>query len=104
MDSWSHYTMNSKEAVEACFNMFRQVTNVPYSYSEESFFFNKGMFTLETRKSLFQLRHQLTIKLMEKEPWDHIEPVLKSMAVQMEVPVDGIGEGLRKEIIVGTRL
>lgn len=101
MDIWSHYTMNSKEATEACFDIFKQVTNVPYSYSEESFFFNRGMFTPETRKSLFQLRHQLTIKMIENAPWEQVEPILKTMAVKMEAPVDGIGEGLMKEIIVG---
>jgi radical SAM superfamily enzyme YgiQ (UPF0313 family) len=103
MEKWSHFTMNSKEATEACFDIFKQVTNVPYSYSEESFFFNRGMFTLEARKSLFQLRHQLTIKMIENAPWEKVEPILKTMAVKMEVPFDGIGEGLMKELIVGTR-
>jgi radical SAM superfamily enzyme YgiQ (UPF0313 family) len=100
MDQWSHYTMNSREAAGACFSMFKEVTNVPYSYSEESFFFNRGMFNLETRKSLFQLRQQLTIKLIENASWGQIEPVLQSMAFQMELPLDGITEGLRTEIIV----
>ena len=100
MDQWSHYTMNSKEAADACYSMFKEVTNIPYSYSEESFFFNRGMFDLETRKSLFRLRQELTINLIEKASWEQIEPVLKTMAVQMELPVDGIGELLRKEIIV----
>jgi radical SAM superfamily enzyme YgiQ (UPF0313 family) len=100
MDQWSHYTMNSKEAAEACYSMFRNVTNVPYSYSEESFFFNRGMFSLETRKSLFQLRQQLTIKMIEKAQCDDIESILKQMAVQMELPLEGIGEGLRTEIIL----
>ena len=54
-----------------------EVTNVPYSYSEESPFFNRGMFTFETRKALFQLRHQLTIKLIENAPWQQMEPILK---------------------------
>ncbi len=92
--------MNSDEASAACHDLFREITNVPYSYSEESFFFNRGMFAFETRRLLFQLRQQLTIKLMESAPWEQIEPILKSMAVQMELPIDGIGEQLRKEILV----
>jgi radical SAM superfamily enzyme YgiQ (UPF0313 family) len=100
MDKWSHSTMNYEGAVKACYDTFKRVTNVPYSYSEESFFFNRGMFTLDTRRTLFQLRQQLTIKLIENAPWAEIEPILQRMAVMMELPVDGIGEGLRREILV----
>jgi len=101
MEKWSHYTMNSDQATEACYDLFKEITNIPYSYSEESYFFNRSMFTFETRKSLFQLRQQLTIKLMEKAPWEQIEPILQSMARNMELPVDGIGENLRHELSVG---
>jgi anaerobic magnesium-protoporphyrin IX monomethyl ester cyclase len=100
MEKWSHYTMNSDDAFKACFDLFKEVTNLPYSYSEESPFFNRGMFTFDTRKSLFRLRHQLTIMLIEKAPWEQIEPVLKSMAKQMEISVDQVGESLRQEISV----
>jgi hypothetical protein len=58
------------------------------------------MFTFATRKSLFQLRQRLTIKLIEKAPWEQIEPILKNMAQHMELPVDTIGESLRREISV----
>jgi p-methyltransferase len=98
MDKWSHFSMNSEETFLASYSIFREVTNVPYSYSEENFFFNRGMFSLATRKSLFQLRHQLTIQLIEKEPWAHIEPILKQMAHLMEISIDSIGENLRQEI------
>jgi anaerobic magnesium-protoporphyrin IX monomethyl ester cyclase len=104
MDNWAHYTMNSTEAAEACHFIFRETTNVPYSYSEESFFFNRGMFSLETRKALFQLRHQLTIKLMENEKWEKIEPVIRSMAEHMELRTNGIGDHLRDEILVSLRM
>jgi len=100
MGNWRHYSMNSNEAYEACHQLFREVTNVPYSYSEESYFFNHGMFTFGTRKTLYQLRQQLTIKLMENALWPDIVSILKNMALLMELPVDAIGEGLRQEIIV----
>jgi len=98
MDKWSHYTMNSGQAAEACDDMFKEVTNLPYSYAEESFFFNRGMFNLETRRSLFQLRQQLTIKLIESAQWNQIEPILINMATQMELSPEGIGEHLMNEI------
>ncbi len=99
MDNWSHYTMQSGEALAACHSLFRQVTNVPYSYPEESYFFNRGMFDLATRRKLFQLRQQLTIKLMENAPWEQTAVILKEMTTLMELPVEGIGEKLRDEII-----
>ncbi|MCK9399347.1 MAG: radical SAM protein [Bacteroidales bacterium] len=100
MEKWSHYTMKSEETFEASYDLFKEVTNVPYSYSEESYFFNRGMFTFGTRKSLFQLRQELTIKLIENAPWEYIEPILKRMAQYMELSVDRIGESLRHEISV----
>jgi radical SAM superfamily enzyme YgiQ (UPF0313 family) len=99
MDQWEHFTMNSYEASEACQFIFREVTNVPYSYSEESFFFNRGMFTFEDRKSLFHLRQQLTIKLMENAAWIEIEPILRNMTGLMELPAEVIGEHLRNKIL-----
>lgn len=100
MEKWTHYTMKSEDTLDASYGIFKEVTNVPYDYSEESNFFNKGMFTFPTRKALFHLRHQFTIKLIEKAPWEHIEPILKSMSQLMDIPADGIGENLRKEISV----
>lgn len=100
MDTWSHYTMNSIQAQEASQLVFREVTNVPYSYSEESFFFNQAMFDLETRRRLFQLRHRLTINLIDKVPWVENEFILKEMTRLMELEADGIGERLSNEIIL----
>lgn len=99
MLDWSHYTMKSKDTLEASYKLFKEITNVPYEYSEESNFFNRGMFTFATRKSLFQMRHQLTIKLIEKAPWNQIETILKDMAQLMEISVDKIDEHLRDEIL-----
>jgi anaerobic magnesium-protoporphyrin IX monomethyl ester cyclase len=98
MDNWSHFTMNSEETFAASYDLFKGVTNVPYSYSEESPFFNRGMFTFETRKALFQLRHQLTIKLIEKAPWEQIERILNNMAYLMGISAGRIGESLEQEI------
>jgi anaerobic magnesium-protoporphyrin IX monomethyl ester cyclase len=103
MDQWSHSTMNSNETFAASYDLFKEVTNVPYSYSEESPFFNRSMFTFETRKALFQLRHQLTIKLVENAPWQQIEALLLKMAQLMEISTDGIEERFRKEISVLNR-
>jgi anaerobic magnesium-protoporphyrin IX monomethyl ester cyclase len=100
MEKWTHYTMKSEDTLDASFGIFREVTNVPYDYSEESNFFNKGMFTFPARKALFHLRHQLTIKLVENAPWEQIEPILKNMSQLMEIPPVRIGESLRQEISV----
>jgi anaerobic magnesium-protoporphyrin IX monomethyl ester cyclase len=100
MENWSHYTMKSEDTVEASYTLFREVTNVPYHYFEESNFFNKAKFSLSTRKLLFQLRQQLTIRLIENAPWDQIEPILRNMAQQMNVSVGNIEESLRNSISV----
>jgi radical SAM superfamily enzyme YgiQ (UPF0313 family) len=100
MDKWSHFTMNSEDAIVASYNLFREVNNVPYHYFEESNFFNRAKFNLPTRKLLFQLRQQLTIKLIENAPWEQIEPILRNLAQKMNLSVDRIGESLRHEISV----
>lgn len=100
MDHWSHYTMNSAQAERACLDVFKGVTNVPYNYSEESNFFNRGMFDFETRKRLFHLRQQLTLMLIGKEPWPAIGPILREMAVKMELPSEGFGENILNEFSV----
>lgn len=99
MQKWSHSTMNSEDASKACYSLFREVTNVPYHYAEESLFFNRAKFNLTTRKSLYQLRHQLTIKLMENAEWDQIEPILKDLAQQMNLSVDKLDESVRDQIL-----
>lgn len=103
MDQWRHFTMNSSQANESCHTIFREVTNVPYSYSEESFFFNRAMFDFETRKSLFQLRQKLTLKFIDHEPWKAIEPVIREMAFRMELPSDRINEHLNNDILLPIR-
>ena len=52
-----------------------------------------------TRKSLYQLRQQLTIKLIENAEWDQIERILKDLAQQMNLSVDKIDESVRDQIL-----
>lgn len=100
VDKWSHYTMNSEEAPGAGYDLFKSVTNLPYAYSEESHFFNRSMFTFAERRALYQLRHRLTIKLVEKAPWTELEPILKDMTVIMDLSPDGIGPHLGQELLL----
>jgi radical SAM superfamily enzyme YgiQ (UPF0313 family) len=95
---WSHNTMNKDEALSNLYTLFKEVNNVPYHYAEESHFFNRMKYNFEAKKSFFQLRHQLTIKLIENQPWQEVENVLKEMAVRLNLPVDGIDVSLRDEI------
>jgi radical SAM superfamily enzyme YgiQ (UPF0313 family) len=99
-DQWSHFTMNSEDAIAASYDLFREVNNVPYHYFEESNFFNRAKFNVQTRKLLFQLRQQLTIRLIENAPWEQIEPILRNIAQNMNFPVGIIGESLRQDISV----
>jgi p-methyltransferase len=99
MEKWSHYTMSSEDSLKACYYLFKEITNVPYHYFEERTLFNREKFNLRTRKSLYQLRQQLTIKLIENATWDQIEPILKDLAQQMKVPVDKIDESVRDQIL-----
>ncbi len=100
MGNWSHYTMNSEEASKACYELFREVSNVPYHYFEESNFFNRAKFTFSERKTLFQLRQQLTIQLIENSPWEQINTVLIEMTRQMKFPIEAIREDLLLDISI----
>lgn len=99
MEKWSHYTMNSEDSFKACHSLFREITNVPYHYFEESNFFNRAKFNLTTRRSLYRLRQQLTIKLIENAEWEEIESILKDLALHMKLSVDKIDESVRDEIL-----
>ena len=93
--------MNSEEALKACHFLFREITNVPYHYFEESIFFNNAKFNLPARKKLYQLRHQLTVKLKEQASWDQIEFILKDVAMHMNLPVVDLDESVRDQILYG---
>lgn len=97
MDHWSHYSMNSNDALTACHNIFRKVSNIPYNYLGESQFFNRGMFDYQTRKELFSLRHQLSTKYMDTAPYEETEHILRRMVSLMGLSTEGI-EKLKGEI------
>ncbi len=88
MDSWSHFTMNSEEAHQACHSLFRDVKNIPYHYPGESHFFNRGMFSREKLSELYKLRHQLTTELMDNVPWEVYKITLRKMVSHMDLPVE----------------
>ncbi len=98
MQNWSHNTMNFEDASKACYSLFSEVTNVPYHYSEESLFFNRAKFDLATRKSLYLLRQQLTVKLIEKAPWSQVERLLLEFARLMNLSADRIDDSFRDQI------
>ncbi len=100
MGKWSHYTMNSEDVYKAGFSLFSGISSIPYHYGEESNFFNRVKFRFPARKSLMQLRQQLTVKLIEDAPWDQAGSILEDMAKQMNLPFTGISESLRNEIFV----
>lgn len=97
--NWTHNTMNKDEALAGLYTLFKEVNNVPYHYAEESHFFNKALYSFEIKQSFFRLRHQLTIKLIEQEPWQEVENLLKEMALILNLPVEGIDSSLQDEII-----
>ncbi|MGE5424453.1 MAG: B12-binding domain-containing radical SAM protein [Syntrophothermus sp.] len=98
MENWSHVTMNSEDAFRGCYYLFREVTNIPYHYSEESSFFNRAKFNLSRRKLLFQLRQQLTVNVIGNGPWEQTEKILSGIAQEMGLPVDKIDANIREQI------
>ena len=76
LDQWSHYTMDSGQARQAGYDLFRQVTNVPYHYSQERTFYNREVFTDEQRSNLFRLRHRLTSGYIDNHSESDIHSVL----------------------------
>jgi len=64
---WSHRTMDSAGAIDACHTIFRGVDKLPYDYEEESTMYNRR-FDPTTRKTLFHLRHSLTVQVLDGAP------------------------------------
>ncbi|MCX6235547.1 MAG: radical SAM protein [Bacteroidetes bacterium] len=100
LDKWSHYTMNSDEAVEYGYDLFRQVTKVPYHYSTERTFYNREAFSDAQRKILFTLRQQLTLEKLRQGNWEGILPLLKAISDTLGFPPFEVNEGFGKEIIL----
>jgi len=100
MDSWSHYTMNSSEAVEYGYNLFKQIPHVPYNYAEESNFFNSRLFKYDQRQTLFQLRQRLTVQLIERSSWELIAATLVDISQTMGFSQKNVDEKFRHELVV----
>ncbi|HOW25015.1 MAG TPA: radical SAM protein [Bacteroidales bacterium] len=102
VDQWSHYTMNSGETPGYGYELFRQVTRIPYHYTEERTYYNRKLFTDEQRLQLFHLRQQLTIAFMEKASWENILFIFNEIANVMKVPVPDIPMTIRDNLIIPT--
>jgi radical SAM superfamily enzyme YgiQ (UPF0313 family) len=83
--NWSHYTMNSSQAVESCYRLFRMVDNIPYHYLTESYFFNRGMFSRNQLIDLYKLRHSLTLSLIDGAGKEQQQQLLERMAGVMGI-------------------
>ncbi len=99
VDQWSHYTMNSDETPGYGYELFKQVTRVPYHYTEERTYYNRQLFTDDQRIRLFHLRQQLTIAFMEEADWEKILDLFVQMSVIMGFSSPDIPSGFRNEVI-----
>jgi radical SAM superfamily enzyme YgiQ (UPF0313 family) len=100
MDQWSHYTMDSNQARQAGYDLFRQVTNVPYHYSQERTFYNREAFTDEQRQKLFLLRHLLTQKYLEHASDSEINSVLKEIIHVIHPANEGMEISVPERIVL----
>lgn len=99
VDQWSHYTMDSGETAGYGYNLFKQVTRIPYHYTEERTHYNRQLFTDDQRLKLFHLRQQLTIAFMEKAGWEKILDLFNQMSKIMGLSSPDIPSGFRDELI-----
>lgn len=98
---WSHYTMNYEESLEYSSKLFRQVSRVPYHYSQERTFFNQQAFTDKQRLRLFQLRQKLTLALIDKLPENQISDIIIEISGELQHPVESISDEFIHEITMG---
>jgi radical SAM superfamily enzyme YgiQ (UPF0313 family) len=99
-DSWSHYTMDSSEAIENGYHLFKQIPYVPYHYEEESNFFNSRLFTDTQRQDLFYLRQRLTVQFLERSSWRRISSTLVDISQAMGFSQRHVDEKFRNELVV----
>jgi radical SAM superfamily enzyme YgiQ (UPF0313 family) len=99
VDQWSHYTMNSGETPGYGYDLFKQVTQVPYHYTEERTYYNRQLFNDDQRLQLFHLRQQLTIAFMEEAGWEKIHDLFNQMSKVMGFSLPDIPSGFRNELI-----
>jgi radical SAM superfamily enzyme YgiQ (UPF0313 family) len=99
-DNWSHNTMNSRETVDFAYRLFRQISCVPYHYTEERTYYNRSTFSDTQRKTLFNLRQKLTLAILDESPWSEVLSLLKSISDTMGFPIQDFDEGFGKEIVL----
>lgn len=98
---WSHYTMNYEESIEYSSRLFKQVSRVPYHYTQERTFFNQQAFTENQRLKLFQLRQKLTLALIDKLPENLIREIIIDISGELQLPVESISDDFINEITIG---
>ncbi|MBN2533913.1 MAG: radical SAM protein [Spirochaetales bacterium] len=98
-NKWKHYTMDSLQANEETYYLFKNIDDIPYHYLEESNFFNYR-FSYEQRKKLFNLRKDLTIAVFEKVKTEKIQTIFKDIALAMRLPVKLPGNEIIKQLTV----
>jgi p-methyltransferase len=76
---WSHYTMNSTEVDIRLKTIFESAQDVNYHYPNESYFFLKRFSACDLKK-LANLRNQLALLLMKKNPLNNIMPLFEEFA------------------------
>ena len=100
-EHWSHYTMNYEESIEYSYKLFRQVSRVPYHYLEERTAFNQHAFNTKQRLRLFQLRHKLTLAILDKLPGYRIREIITDISGELQLPVESISDVFINEITIG---
>lgn len=98
IDHWSHYTMHSQETVHYGYELFKQVTHLPYHYTEERTFQNRVLFNDSQRGRLFHLRQQLTLAFLEQEHWDTVRRILREVARVIGFDPIDIPEQFRNDV------
>ena len=82
--TWEHYTMNSGEAVQYTYKIFKEVQNIPYFCPSEQYNpFTREIFKNKQKRSLLNLRQRLTIELIEQSPWSQIATTLADISRTM---------------------
>ena len=101
-DKWSHYTMDSQQSAGISYELFKQVSRVPYHYSEERTFYNQQAFSDEQRKKLFELRHELTLAYIENFSREQKISIFRNIAEALQITDKKTNYNLLDEITVGS--
>jgi radical SAM superfamily enzyme YgiQ (UPF0313 family) len=98
IDKWEHATMKSSETEKYGYDLFKQVINIPYHYTEERTFYNREIFNDTQRKKLFTLRQRLTVEVLQHSPGEKIKAVLSEITHLMGFPATDISKEFLHEI------